>query len=297
MCFWYCSRTLLFVVAVFLYEYMQDKSSTSLAIISVLSIVIVLFIAIGNLEDAPVRKPFATGQAVSQSKSGEEEKPLPPFKQTDAEAPDPDSFVSNFPDFVESVAGLEDDPTEATAGPDTSMPVPAVEQKTADPQYADGSAPANAGALLGGINSEQLSRAGYRDFFVRPRPFNGMLFDLFNVSMLSYLDVVDKRVVLMKGGYETEILAVYQFSFRETEGAGEIYEYLKSDLKDELAVTLNETNQFGLASFFINFDPPKKSVFLVVKTKYNVYALSYPKDDKEGDGNFQLVSSLLSELP
>jgi hypothetical protein len=277
---------------------MHDKSSTSLAIISVLSIVIVLFIAISNVEEAPVRKPFSTSQAGSgAANSGQAERILPPFiEQKIDQTTDPDNFAIKFPDFVEGVMGGQtqtETPLEAHQA-EEQLPVPELEPLAVEISPENRAAPE--GGLTGGINSEELTRAGYSDFVIKPRPFNGLLFDQFDVSMLSYLDVVDKRVLQMENGFENEVLHVYQFSFSESDGAREIYDYLKTDLKDELGVKLNETNQFGLGSFYVNFETPRDSVFLVVKTKYNVYALSYPKDDEDGDGNFKLVSSLLSEL-
>ena len=241
---------------------MNDKSSTSLAIISVLTILIVLFIAISNVEDAPVRRPFPTMGAESAIEDKAVAQIVPAFKSANQ---DTDSFETNFPEFVDSIT----------------------------PEVSESAA---SGSLNLGINSQLLTKSGLSNFIIKPRPFDGILFDEFEVSMLSYLDILDKRIVQIKDGNEREVLRVYQFNFEDTDGVQEIYNFLKADLKDELGVTLNETNQFGMGSFFINLEPSKDIAFLVVKTKTNVYALSYPKANEDGNDYFSLVSKLLAEL-
>ena len=114
--------------------------------------------------------------------------------------------------------------------------------------------------------------------------------------MLSYLDIVEKKVVQLNDGNEIEALRVYEFNFSDSIGSQEIYDFLKAKIKDELGVTVNESNQFGLQSFYINFHEPKDQAFLVVKTRSNVYALSYPKATAGDKTYFELVSKLLTEL-
>jgi hypothetical protein len=114
--------------------------------------------------------------------------------------------------------------------------------------------------------------------------------------MLSYLDIVDKNVIQLLDGNEVQVLRVYEFNFSDSSSSQEIYDFLKAKIKDELGVTINESNQFGLSSFYVNFQEEKPDAFLVVKTRSNVYALSYPKDKDGKKTNFDLISRLLSEL-
>ena len=60
--------------------------------------------------------------------------------------------------------------------------------------------------------------------------------------------------------------------------------YLFYKYNNSFGVKVNETNDFGLSSFYANFTPPKENVFLVVKYPDSVYALSYPKSEKEDLG-------------
>jgi len=249
---------------------MTDKSSTILSIVSLLLILVVLFIAIGDMRNAPIRKPFASGQTSDLSRS-----PL---------------IVKD--DSMELIDVVTNDLTTEDISLNTEADV-VDESIELFPQNVQSGAKQS---LTAGINSEKLSQAGYRSFTIKPRPFNGILFDSFDVSILKHLDVVDKTVLQFQNGNEHEVLRVYQFSFDSVDGSRETYEYLLLNLKNELGISLNETNQFGMSSFFINFSSPKDAAFLVVKTRNNVYALTYPKDVTDARGNYELVKKLLSEI-
>ncbi len=253
---------------------MHSKSSTALALISILSILIVLFIALSNVEDSPVRKPFPSAGADET----EEQEPVETVG-----AFDQDTSV----EIVTAESKQENKLTDLVNN--------LVSDNIPDPT-TDETDPAETELLTRNISNELLDKAGYRDFIVKPRPFDGQLFGLFDLNMLSYLDIVDKKITRIIDGNEVPVLRVYEFNFTDDASTQEIYDFLRAKIKDELGVTINETNQFGLSSFYINFQVPKDQAFLVVKTRTNVYALSYPKA-KDGDLTyFELTSKLLSEL-
>jgi hypothetical protein len=279
---------------------MYSKSSTALAMISILSILIVLFIAISNVEDAPIRKPFPGVEAEQQINAGND------FdsgqtgqigEDTGArsdEAADAEITVTKTPagNLLQTLDNFSN-----KLNPENGSGQNQKSGTTEEAVAASSASTDKSNALLSrNITNEVLNKAGYRDFVVKPRPFDGMLFDRFDISMLSYLDIVDKKVIQLQDGNEVEVLWAYEFNFSDGAGAQEIYDFLKAKLKDELGVTVNETNQFGLSSFYVNFQEQQEHAFLVVKTRTNVYALSYPKAKDGNVSYFVLTSNLLSEL-
>lgn len=242
--------------------------------ISILAITIVFFIAVSNVEDAPLRKPFPTQGADSAK-----------VLQKSAIVAEDDS-ESKTPDTTKTTASLVISNSDKIDIVNTTISEATPEEK-----------PSNTTDLLvKNVNSEALTMAGLKNFVVKPQPFNGKLFDQFDLSMLSYLNIIDKNVIVAVDGNEKSVLRIYEFELPEKSQNQEVYDFLRAKLKDELEVKVNETNQFGLSSFFINFNEPKDDAFLVVKTRTNVYALSYPKAKGSDKSSQELVSKLLLEL-
>ncbi len=235
--------------------------------ISILAILIVFFIGVSNVENAPARKPFPTEGASNANLN------------TDESANDQQN-ADKTEDTLTSPA--------TTEKPQIEVAKPALPSTAPSNLYGD--------LVVKNINSEALMKAGFSSFVIKPKPFNGKLFDRFDLSMLSYLNIVEKEVLENNEGNQRQVLLAVEFELTDKSQNQEVYDYLKAKIKDELGASVNETNQFGLSSFFINFNEPTDQAFLVVKTRTNVYALSYPKA-KNGDKNyFDSVSKLLLEL-
>jgi hypothetical protein len=244
---------------------MPSKSSTFLAFVSVLTILAVVGVAINDSEKGKVRKPFPT-PVVKNEKT---------VTVSDNNTPKETAIVENRVTI--------DNQGQIAYG--------------LDPQAKK---EINSAQILKGINNETLRKAGFQNFVIKPRPFNGILFEKFDLSMLGEMNVSQKTITQLKAGNEMEILNTYEFNAQDKSTADELFELLKLKAKGELGVSINQTNQFGLASFFINLSEPQKNAFLVVKTTDNVYALSYPKATLDENGNtddfIKPVSELLKEL-
>lgn len=254
---------------------MQSKSSTSLAIISILAILGVLVIAIDGTDEKPVRKPFSKAKdqvAVNTSIKSKSEQD----KNLETETIQATEIEFNGKEITIS-EGVNKEKIEPEQNTPTENDFPlSFEEKQ--------------------INYGNLKLAGLNDFVVKPKPFDGKLFDQFDMTVLTGLDVVKKSVIMAKNGQEEEVLTAYEFNFEDKESVSEIYAYLKATIKGELGTTINETNQFGLASFYINFSEPVENAFLVVKMPENVYALSYPKVVTMETDFHKVVSKLLEGL-
>ncbi len=263
---------------------MQSKSSTSLAITSILAILIVFFIAISDVENSPQRKPFPT-EGAKAPETTEEEKSASKIDAGNASTQDSaDTANSGKTDGQDAtiLTGSDLKSEDDTKAP----PLPA------SPATGTG----DSKDMPKNISSESLLRAGFTNIVIKPIPFTGQIFDQFDLSVLADLDIVEKQVVRLHEGNEVQVLRAYEFNFADEQSTAEIYDFLKAKFKDSLGVTINQTNQFGLGSFYINFGEPREQAFLVVKTRNNVYALSYPKAKVNGVDYFQPVSRLLEGL-
>lgn len=306
---------------------MYSKSSTFLALTSILAILAVLSIAINDLGSASVRKPFSssgkdlvdangqialpngwdslTGQGNSEviSSSGNisaDDKIIQDeFKLTPE---DQKYFQENFKNLDVSAVKLNFDDssvvTKTVAKDNSTQPISNLNKVLVEPITSTaGPTPSNPTDLLvRNVNDESLRLAGYSDFVIKPKPFDGKLFGAFDISMLGSLNIIEKNVIENRNGNEVKVLTVYEFQLGNKDTAQEIYDYLKAKITNELGITINVTNQFGLSSFFINFGVPTDSAFLVVKMRDNVYALSYPKAKYGNKDYLVLTSALLKEL-
>ncbi|MCC6643880.1 hypothetical protein IT411_03965 [Candidatus Peregrinibacteria bacterium] len=302
---------------------MQSKSSTFLATISILAILTVLFIAIVDVEDAPARKTFGNSTIENNQNSGktvekngeflttdynnlkgekavengqndqpgvaektEENQPLTDediiAETSQLSADDKKYFEENFKGIEESFEKINVNEKPALEFGNSMVKIDGPDGKNKE--------------LAKNVTSEMLVAAGYRNFTIQPKPYNGMLFDQFDLSGLGGTTALEKVVTENDQGYEKEVLRIFEFNQIDQDSANQFYEYLKARMKTELGLTINETNQFGLASFYLNFSEPKEYAFLVVKTKQNVYALSYPKAVSNGKTYFELTKKLLSGL-
>ncbi len=126
------------------------------------------------------------------------------------------------------------------------------------------------------ITFETTKAAGFNNYeILQIVPFNGFLFESIDLQDFKSVPVVQNN--LMQNN-RSRIATFYEFQARNSALAGEVYLYLKDKSRALIGATVNETNDFGTASFYLNFlDRPTKA-FLVVKQKENVYALAYLKE-------------------
>ena len=294
---------------------MYSKSSTFLALSSILAILAVLSIAINDMQGASVRRPFATSGKDTVEPDGK----IQLVNGWDSLTTNPDDKIIQdelklTPEdqkyFQENSINLDTATVKMNFDDSSIVTIPiAKENLASQPTIVSDKAVAESvvskspaestittDLLVRNVNDESLRKAGYSDFTIKPKPYEGKLFDSFDINMLGSLNIIEKNVIENRNGNEVNVLLVYEFELGNKETTQEIYDYLKAKIKNELGITINETNVFGLSSFFINFGTTTDKAFVVVKMRDNVYALSYPKA-KYGDKDyFVLTSALLKEL-
>ncbi len=95
-----------------------------------------------------------------------------------------------------------------------------------------------------------------------------MINDLHDVeiekSLIRTKEELFAKVYIFKAGIESDINEVYQLiKLRSSEG---------------LNVNINETDQYGAGSFYLNDPSRSNTAFLTVRIGAVIYAFSYPKD-------------------
>ncbi|MCX6734842.1 MAG: hypothetical protein NTZ25_02925 [Candidatus Peregrinibacteria bacterium] len=123
------------------------------------------------------------------------------------------------------------------------------------------------------LRDEQIKSAGFTGGYLEDEPLDGRLFKTIDIS-----DLKDTEVTKTDIRSKDEILAkVYIFKVGIGNSADEVYKTLKLKASQGLNVKLNETNEFGSASFFMNDPVRSDTAFLVVRISGLVYSFSYPK--------------------
>jgi len=124
------------------------------------------------------------------------------------------------------------------------------------------------------LRDEQVQSAGFIDAKVEKEDDNGFLFktvyvdDLYDVEMIKS-SIKGPSIVLAKA---------YVFKIGPMSSASDVYEILKVRGSEGLEIEINETNDFGEKSFYINDTRRQGVAFLTTKIGNLIYAFSYPKE-------------------
>lgn len=124
------------------------------------------------------------------------------------------------------------------------------------------------------LSEEQVQSAGFKDATLEKEESDGFLYKTVYVSDL--FDVVMEKVAVKSG--EELMARVYVFKVGPNSKADEVVNVLKLRADDLKGVEVNETNEFGDRSFYMNDSGRASTVFLTVKFGSMIYGFSYPKD-------------------
>lgn len=140
------------------------------------------------------------------------------------------------------------------------------------------------------LREEQLRSAGFATAYLQDDVNDGMMYKTIKTDDLA--DVSLNKTLVKT---DNELLAkVYVVSVGINSNINDVYEILKTRAASGLGATVNETNQYGLASFFINDSGRPNTAFLTVRIGGLIYGFSYPKEYHPQIKN--LVQLLMWEL-
>lgn len=123
------------------------------------------------------------------------------------------------------------------------------------------------------LRAEQIKSAGFIDAYLENEAFDGRLFKTILIDDLNDAEVT-KTLIRNK---DALLVKVYIFKIALNANVNEVYELLKLRAAQGLNIRLNETNEFGLASFYMNDLTRSDTAFLTVRIAGFIYSFSYPK--------------------
>ncbi len=124
------------------------------------------------------------------------------------------------------------------------------------------------------LRKEQIDAAGFVNAYIEKEQSNEMLFKTIFTGDLSDTKV-DKNVIRTA---DSLLAKVYVISTGPSNSITDIFDILKVRASEGLDIEINETNEFGDASFYMNDLRRSNTAFLTVRFGQLIYGFSYPKD-------------------
>ncbi|MBL4694564.1 hypothetical protein JKY72_04315 [Candidatus Gracilibacteria bacterium] len=123
------------------------------------------------------------------------------------------------------------------------------------------------------LREEQVQSAGFVEAYIEEEAHDGMIYksifidDLFDTKMTKYVVRTEAsllaKVYVMETGINTEV--------------DNLFEVLKVRASEGLEIEVNDTNDFGASSFYMNDSRRPSTAFLTVRIGPLIYGFSYPK--------------------
>jgi hypothetical protein len=127
--------------------------------------------------------------------------------------------------------------------------------------------------VLASIDLDMVLNAGFQNGTVLIEQFDGKIFNDYDIS--EYQDDEHIKYTVKEDSENAGI--INELIYPSKEIAQGVYAQLKTKMTaEDSPFTLNETNQYGEASFFANKLTEPNSVFLVVNFTERLYTLHYP---------------------
>lgn len=124
------------------------------------------------------------------------------------------------------------------------------------------------------IRDEQIKSAGFREAYLEEESHGGFLY-----KTVFFGDLVDMDVDKVAVRSSDELMAkIYVFKVGLSSDRDAVFEVLKVRAKESSGVDVNETNDFGNGSFYMNDSRRTNVAFLTVKIGELIYGFSYPKE-------------------
>lgn len=124
------------------------------------------------------------------------------------------------------------------------------------------------------IREDQIKSAGFTGAYLEDEPYDGYLYKTIYIDDLKDLEVSKTAICTS----DSLLAKVYVFQVGGLTSVSEIYEVLKMRAAEGLDIEINETNEFGNASFYMNDARRQDTAFLTVKIGSILYGFSYPKE-------------------
>ena len=186
-----------------------------------------------------------------------------------------------------NVLGAMDVGTETTEMPaEVSAETPAVSEEeflptdfleTPDGIYSDIEDFSNTATNLAPTNVyltiDHVTKSGFVGATIVPETFDGFLYKTINIGDLYGIKSEKNSIKNASSSFAK----VYVVIPDDPKNAEEIYRVIKTRAAEGLEVEINETNDYGVVSFFMNDSRRPNVAFLTVRINSLIYGFSYPK--------------------
>lgn len=123
------------------------------------------------------------------------------------------------------------------------------------------------------LTLDHVTKSGFVGAVIVPETFDGFLYKTINIGDL-YGIKAEKNSIKNDSSSFAKIYVVIP---DDPKNAEEIYRVIKTRAAEGLEVEINETNDYGAASFFMNDSRRPNVAFLTVRINSLIYGFSYPK--------------------
>ncbi len=171
-------------------------------------------------------------------------------------------FEDYVPSFETQPVAAEPSPTQSSGPSDFEDLSYAAQVQSSNPL----------GSVL--LRDEQIKSAGFVGGYIEPEDHEGLLFKTVAVD-----DLDDVKMDKFSIRTEAQFLAkVYVFRVGISTNVRDVYHLLKSKSSQGVGVQINDTNEFGVSSFYMNDSRRTGVAFLTVRIGGLIYAFSYPHE-------------------
>ena len=124
------------------------------------------------------------------------------------------------------------------------------------------------------LREDQVRSAGFANAYLEQESTDGYLYKTIYIDDLYDVEV-SKTVVRSN---ESLFVKVYVFTVGPNSAVDEVYQVLKIRAAEGLDVEVNETDEYGDGSFYMNDVRRGSVVFLTIRMGELIYGFSYPKE-------------------
>ena len=123
------------------------------------------------------------------------------------------------------------------------------------------------------LTVDHVTKSGFVGATIVPETFDGFLFKTINIGDLFGIKSEKNSIK----NESSSFAKVYVVIPDDPKNAEEIYRVIKTRAAEGLEIEINETNDYGVVSFFMNDSRRPNVAFLTVRINSLIYGFSYPK--------------------
>lgn len=123
------------------------------------------------------------------------------------------------------------------------------------------------------IREDQIRSAGFATAYLEQQADDGYLFKNVYIADLSGIEL-DKTAIRTS---DALLAKVYVLKVDPDQNVDVIFNQLKLKSSEGLDIEINQTNEYGMASFYMNDSRRPNVAFLTVRMSSVIYGFSYPK--------------------